>query len=171
MTSRALARASAVLGKRRKAPIVTLSMTDMDTKVSGTWKVRAIPKRARCSGASVVTSRSWKCALPLVGAISPVRQLKKVDLPAPLGPMSPRTSPGLTAMEALSTALKAPNALVMLRASSSMRLLGCGGLWLRLTAAQQDRENAARQKACNDDDDSAIDNEGEDGPLATEPAI
>ena len=47
-TSRALARASRALGWRSRAPIMALSSTDIDSKVSGTWKVRASPSaRAR----------------------------------------------------------------------------------------------------------------------------
>src|SRR5262245_6192838 len=172
MISRALARATAVFGRRRNAPIVTLSRTDIDTKVSGTWKVRAIPMRARASGASAVTSRPWKCTLPLVGARSPVRQLKNVDFPAPFGPISPSTSPGLTATEASSTALKAPNALVILRASSSMRLLGRGGFgFWRRPRRHEHRQNAARQEARNHDDDGAVNDEGEAGALAAEQAV
>src|SRR4029453_1891716 len=172
MISRALARASAALGRRRKAPIVTLSRTDIDTKVSGTWKVRAIPTRARASGANAVTSRPWKCTLPLVGARSPVRQLKNVDLPAPLGPIRPSTSPTLTAIEASSTALKAPNALVMLRASSSMRLLGCCGFrFWRRTTHHEHRQNAARQEARNHHDNGAVNDEGEAGALPAEQTV
>ena len=65
-----------------------------------------------------------KYTVPEVGGRSPVRQLKKVDLPAPLGPIRPSISPSSTATDASSTALKAPNALVTLRASSSMAARG-----------------------------------------------
>src|SRR6202040_726038 len=85
-----------------------------------TWKLRASPSRARASGGKRVTSVPLKVPVPDVPGRSPVRQLKKFDLPAPLGPIRPRMSPSSTATEASSTALKAPNALVMLRASISM---------------------------------------------------
>ena len=96
-TSRALARASRALGWRSRAPIVALSSTDIDSKVSGTWKVRASPSRARASGGRRVTSAPAKVhACPRSTGRSPVRQLKKVDLPAPLGPIRPRMSPSST---------------------------------------------------------------------------
>src|SRR5476651_2846232 len=118
----------------------------MDSKVSGTWKLRARPSRARFSGAALVTSTPAKCTVPDVGCVSPVRQLKNVDLPAPLGPIRLSMSPSSTETEASSTALKAPNALVMLRASISMAALRLGGLYRRRLALEQ-RQQAARQEA------------------------
>src|SRR5256885_16612880 len=100
--------------------MVALSSTDIDSKVSGTWKVRASPSAARASGGRCVTSAPAKVTVPEVTGRSPVRQLKKVDLPAPLGPIRPRMSPSSTATEALSTALKAPDALATPLASISM---------------------------------------------------
>src|SRR5215510_8771328 len=49
---------------------------------------------------------------PLVGRITPVRELKNVDLPAPLGPMIPRISPRGTEMLTLLTAARPPNRTV-----------------------------------------------------------
>src|SRR5215470_14809124 len=65
---------------------------------------------------------SWpsKNTLPEVEERSPVRQLKKVDLPAPFGPIRPRISPCSSVTEAAFTARKLPNALVISRASRSM---------------------------------------------------
>src|SRR6478672_1455062 len=130
-----------------------------------------MPTRARCSGDSAVTSRSSKCTLPLLGARSPVRQLKNVDLPAPLGPISPSTSPCLTAMEALSTALKAPKAFVRLRASSSMRLPGGCGFAFQRAPWPEHCEYAARQEARDHDDNGAVDHERQPGTLAAEQAV
>src|SRR5881227_1315447 len=79
-----------------------------------------MPNRARASGARVVMSCPSKMTLPEVESKSPVRQLKKVDLPAPFGPIRPRMSPCSSVTEAASTALKLPNAFVTLRASRSM---------------------------------------------------
>src|SRR5260221_6620321 len=100
--------------------MVALSSTDIDSKVSGTWKLRARPRAARASGGRRVTSAPLKVTVPDVTGRSPVRQLKKVDLPAPLGPIRPRISPSSTDTDASSTALKAPNALVTFLASISM---------------------------------------------------
>src|SRR6516165_1125878 len=119
-----------------------------------------MPRRARCSGLSRVTSRPSKCTVPEVGCRSPVRQLKNVDLPAPLGPMSPRTSPALTATDASSTALKAPNAIVTWRASSSMAGLGVEGPPRRPCRAREQGEQSARQEAGDDDDHRTVDHEG-----------
>src|SRR3954466_13425145 len=123
--------------------MVTLSSTDIDSKVSGTWNVRPGPSRAGASGGKRVTSLPANATLPDVTGRSPVRQLKKVDLPAPLGPIRPSTSPSSTDTDAPSTALKAPNALVTLRASISTAHL----------AAFEQREQPARQEAGDDDDD------------------
>src|SRR4029434_1344323 len=49
---------------------------------------------------------------PLVGRSTPVRQLKNVDFPAPLGPMIPRISPRGTEMLTLLTAARPPNRTV-----------------------------------------------------------
>src|SRR5215467_9805504 len=170
ITSSALSRAAAAAWWRRKAPIITLSSTDIDSNVSGTWKVRAIPRRARCSGVSRVTSRPAKCTVPEVGWRSPVKQLKNVDLPAPLGPMSPSTSPSLTATEASSTALNAPKAIVSWLASSSMAGLGFGRL-ARGTHADEQGQQSAWQEASDDDDNRAIDHKSEPRTFAAEQAV
>ena len=44
-TARALVSASTRCEVRRNAPIITFSSTDMPSKVCGTWKVRARPRR------------------------------------------------------------------------------------------------------------------------------
>src|SRR6201988_2589507 len=144
---------------------MTFSSTVMPTKVCGTWKVRASPRRARASGDRVVMSWPSKSTLPEVKARSPVRQLKKVDLPAPFGPIRPRMSPCSKVTEAASTALKLPKAFVMSRASRSMggslccaffRLLGCAPGEQAIDQFQ----NAAGLEARDQHDDGAIDPEG-----------
>src|SRR5258708_40084210 len=107
--------------------MVALSSHDIDSKVSGTWNVRASPSAARVSGGRDVTSVPANVTVPDVTGRSPVRQLKKVDLPAPLGPIRPRMSRSSTDTDALSTALKAPNALVTFLASISMAARRSGG--------------------------------------------
>src|SRR5262245_506746 len=153
--------------------MVALSSTDIDSKVSGTWKVRARHSRARSSGGRRVTSAALKITVPELSGRSPVRQLKKVDLPAPLGPIRPRMSPSSTVTDASSTALNAPNALVTWRASISMA--SHLGRFCRLcgpcrTVLQQ-RQQAARQEAGDDDDDGAVDHEGEARTAAAEIAV
>src|SRR5258708_24633586 len=146
--------------------MVALSSTDIDSKVSGTWNVRARPSAARASGGKRVTSAPANITVPEVTGRSPVRQLKKVDLPAPLGPIRPRMSPSSTDTEALSTALKAPNALVTFFASISMAPRRAGSRRIRLGGgggprrpALEQGEQPARQEAGDDDDDGAIDHE------------
>src|SRR5262245_28801844 len=170
-TSRARPRASRALGWRSRAPIVALSSTDIDSKVSGTWKVRASPSLARASGGSDVTSAPAKDTVPAVNGRSPVRQLKKVDLPAPLGPIRPRMSPSSTDTDASSTALKAPNALVTLRASISMAARDLRPRRRLARTPFEQRQQPARQEAGDDDDDGAVDHEGEAGAAAAEVAV
>src|ERR1700761_3441603 len=102
--------------------------------------------------------------------MSPVRQLKKVDLPAPFGPISPRMSPSSTETEASSTALKAPKALVMRRASISMAARLFNGLGDCRLALEQ-RPGPARQETRDDHDDRAVDDVGEARALAAEVGI
>src|SRR5262249_57094174 len=63
-------------------------------------------------GGSPATSSSFRKMWPDVGRSTPVRQLKKVDLPAPLGPMMARISPRATDTLTLFTAVSPPNRMV-----------------------------------------------------------
>src|ERR1700733_3616970 len=105
---------------------------------------------------------SWPSnkTLPDVDNRSPVRQLKKVDLPAPFGPIRPRMSPCSSVTDAASTALKLPKALVTSRASRSM---GCSGSYRRLRRLaapgpqpHDQVQNAAGLKARDQHDDGAV---------------
>src|SRR6516165_5049119 len=160
---------------RRNAPIITFSTTDRLSKVCGTWKVRASPSCARASGTRRVISRSSKNTLPDVDDRSPVRQLKKVDLPAPFGPIRPRMSPCSSVTLAESTALKLPKAFVMSRASRSMACsLRCA--FLRRLAASGEQsvdqlQYAAGLEARDQHDDGAIDDKGEARAHAAEHAV
>src|SRR6201999_831715 len=60
---------------------------------------------------------------PPVGSRSPAMQLKKVDLPAPFGPIKPTISPASTRRLASASAVKPPNARLTPCASSSMGAL------------------------------------------------
>src|SRR5438132_6504424 len=63
-------------------------------------------------GGSPAMSSPLNTIRPLVGRSTPVRQLKKVDFPAPFGPMIPRISPRDTEMVTLLTAARPPNRTV-----------------------------------------------------------
>src|SRR5262245_13381738 len=56
-------------------------------------------------------SASSKTMRPAVGRRTPVRQLKNVDFPAPLGPMMARISPRRTATDTLLSAASPPNCM------------------------------------------------------------
>src|SRR5262245_27103523 len=64
------------------------------------------------SGDSPVMSSPLNTIRPAVGRMTPVKQLKSVDLPAPLGPMIARISPGGTVREIRSRAVRPPNRTV-----------------------------------------------------------
>src|SRR3954451_20462927 len=172
-TARALVSASERCGVRRNAPIITFSSTDMPSKVCGTWKVRASPRCARASGVRLVMSCPSSKTCPEVDSRSPVRQLNSVDLPAPLGPISPRISPCSSVTEALSTALKLPKALVTSRASRSMDRSRRNRRLLAAPRPQpvDQRQNAAGLEARDQHDDGAIDDERQARALATEQIV
>ena len=76
------------------------------------WNVRAMPLAAIWRGANVVMSSSRNRIRPAFGFAVPVIRLSSVVLPAPFGPIRPRTSPGLTSKLTSLTAANAPNRLV-----------------------------------------------------------
>ena len=65
------------------------SRTVMPANSSMRWNVRAMPRRARRKVGVRVTSRSSNSTRPWSGRRKPERQLKKVVLPAPFGPIRP----------------------------------------------------------------------------------
>src|SRR5947209_20511775 len=92
---------------------------------------------------------------PVVGSVSPARQLKKVDFPAPFGPIRPMISPSSMERSAPATARRLPKVFETFSALSSM-------------AAPEFRCNAlphlvqpAGFEARDDDDDPAIEDVGE----------
>src|ERR1700722_7171884 len=98
---------------------------------------------------------------PGVGKGSPARQLKKVDLPAPLGPSRPMSSCSSTARSAPDTARKLPNAFDTFLASSSIGAPSA----LRHDAIPQ-LEQAAGLEARDHDDDAAVEDIGQTGAAA-----
>src|SRR5947209_2794447 len=116
-----------------------------------------MPSRACSSGEARVTSLPSNTIFPVVGKLSPARQLKKVDLPAPFGPISPMISPSSMARSAPATARKLPKVFETFSALSSM-------------APPESRRDAmphfvqsARFEARDDYDDAAIENVGQAG--------
>lgn len=60
--------------------------------------------------------------MPALGVVSAVRIFIVVDLPAPLGPSSPRTSPGITLRDTFFTATSVLFADLVERWNSLLRL-------------------------------------------------
>ncbi len=75
----------------------TFSSTVAPGRMFVIWYERAMALREMRSGGSPVMSSSSTMMRPPVGRSTPVRQLKKVDFPAPLGPMTARIWPWGTA--------------------------------------------------------------------------
>src|SRR5689334_16487841 len=102
---------------------------------------------------------------PVVGSVSPARQLKKVDLPAPFGPIRPMISPSPMTRSAPATARRLPKVFETFSALSSM-------------APPQSRRDAvphlmqpARLEARNDHDDAAVEDVGQPRAAAAEPGV
>ncbi len=70
--------------------------------------MRPTPRRFSCIGLTPVMSRPFNSIRPALGAIWPSTLLNIVVLPEPLGPMTPKISPGITSKLTPSTALIAP---------------------------------------------------------------
>src|SRR5882724_7731500 len=122
-----------------------------------------MPSRACSSGVARVTSMPSKVMRPVVGSVSPARQLKKVDLPAPFGPISPMISPSSIERSAPATARRLQKVLETFSALSS------------ITPPEPRRDalphfmQPARLEARDHHDDAAIENVGEPGAAAAEP--
>src|SRR5690242_12493892 len=138
----------------------------MSSKVAGTWKVRPIPSRACVSGGARVTSISSNTMRPVVGRVSPARQLKKVDLPAPFGPIRPIISPSSMERSAPATARRLPNVLETFSALSSIGPLP----EFRRDAVPQ-LVQSSRLEPSDQHDDAAVKNVGEPGTAAAKPGV
>src|SRR5512134_738792 len=75
---------------------MTFSMTVIPLKSLIFWNVRDMPSRVTLSAERRDMSVPEKTIVPLVGLMKPVRQLKRVVLPAPFGPMMLRIVPLLS---------------------------------------------------------------------------
>src|SRR5205807_365736 len=145
---------------------MTLSSRVMSSKVAGTWKVRPMPASACVSGEVRVRSTPAKTMRPEVGCMSPARQLKNVDLPAPFGPIRPTISPSSTARLAPETAAKLPNAIDTSLASSSTR--SPAKQW---RGAVPQFVQAAGLETGQHQDDAPVEDVGEPGAAAAEPGV
>ncbi len=108
---------------RRRWPTIRLSSTEALSNRVVDWKVRAMPRRATSSVRSVVMSRPSKVIVPSLGLCTPLMRLKKVVLPAPLGPMMALILPFSMLVLTLLTAVLPPKRLVRCSISSTCRLL------------------------------------------------
>src|SRR5215467_5472611 len=115
-----------------------------------------MPATAWTSGEARVTSWPLNMIWPVVTGISPTMQLKKVDLPAPFGPIRPMISPLSTVRSAPATARKLPKAFETFFASSSMETLP-----QNRRDAVPEIEQAAGLEAGDQHDDAAIKNVSE----------
>ena len=77
-------------------PIRKFSSTVRSTKIRRRSGTRARPARNSSSGERPLTSWPSKSTLPARGTSRPAIVFNSVDLPAPLGPMRPTTSPDPT---------------------------------------------------------------------------
>src|SRR6266581_8605996 len=130
-----------------------------------------MPSRACVSGEARVTSSPSNRTDPAVGARSPERQLKNVDLPAPFGPIRSMMSPSWTSRSASDTARKLPNNCVTARASSSMAGLERLGCPPARGEPVPQLEQAARLEARQQQDDAAIEDVGQTRSPAPERAV
>ena len=146
---------------------MTFSSTVMSSNVAGTWKVRPMPARAWIVGRARVTSTPSKTMRPVVGTVSPARQLKKVDLPAPFGPIRPMISPSSTARSAPAHREEA--------AERFRHVLGVKqhGAPPALSARRDatSRSRPPGSKRAMSDDDAAIEDVGQAGAAAAEPGV
>src|SRR5438477_9502613 len=122
-----------------------------------------MPARACASGEARVRSLPSNTIRPPLGGISPARQLKKVDLPAPFGPINPMISPSSIARSAPATARRLPKVFETFSALSSITP---PELW---RDALPHLVQPARLEARDDHDDAAIENVGQPGAAAAEP--
>ena len=80
----------------------------MVEKRLGTWNFRVMPRSANLWSGSPMRSRSSNRMVPESGVSVPASMLNRVLLPAPLGPMMQRISPGSRVRLTPSTAVMPP---------------------------------------------------------------
>src|SRR5262245_38648206 len=102
------------------------------------WYERAIPRWEIRSGDRPVMSSPARKIAPDAGRRTPVRQLKNVLLPAPLGPMMARTCPSGTEKSTAVRADRPPNRIVSFSVRSSGRARAGAAVAPRLDLARPD---------------------------------
>src|SRR6266540_274430 len=95
----------------RWRPSMRLSTTVMPRKSAMFWNVRATPSAAICGGRKWVMTFPSRTMRPCSGWNTPLMQLRRVVLPAPLGPITDRISPGRTSRLTRATAWTPPKCL------------------------------------------------------------
>jgi len=106
-----------------------LSSTVMPLKSAMFWNVRATPRRVRAAGLMRVTSRPSKRIVPCWGRYTPLMQLSKLVLPAPLGPMIAASSPGATEKPTPCSAVTPPKRKERFAISSSAIVVPRGAVF------------------------------------------
>ena len=101
--------------RKRSAPIITFSSTVRRSNSPTPWSVRAIPSPASRSGLIRASDSPRQRRVPESGATNPQIRLNSVVLPAPLGPITPTTSPPPTSSDTPSSAVIPPKRTVASR--------------------------------------------------------
>src|SRR5581483_9467849 len=133
----------------------TFSNTVSLAKMLVRWKERPMPIRQMRCGAAPVMSRPLSSTRPASGDRWPVMRLKRVDLPAPLGPMTAAISPRATERLTPSTAVK-PSKVLRTPSTSSIalpRLRSEPGLGLRARAQALDGSDQRAGDAAGEDEE------------------
>ena len=144
----------------------------MSSNVAGTWKVRPMPSRACSSGGARVTSTPSNMMRPVVGSVSPARQLKKVDLPAPFGPIRPMISPSSIVEIGARDRAQAAEGLRDVLGAKQHRARACAHeAPLPATMRVPHVVQSARLEARDQHDDAAIEDVGQAGAAAAEPGV
>src|SRR5437016_7994535 len=121
-TSELRARAVAASRPKRRPWISRLRRPVSARSTTGSWKTTALRRRA--ARGWVARSKPPRRAVPAVGTTVVVSIPIVVDLPAPLGPRSPNTSPGATAKSMSRTASTPPGYVLRNRRTSTAGAAG-----------------------------------------------
>src|SRR5665213_2329950 len=113
-----------------------LSRTVIAARALVIWKVRPMPLRATACGGRPKTDWPSNSIAPRSGLMKPVATLKRVVLPAPLGPISAVMDPLLTSNVAPSTAIRPPKPLTRSR-TAKMGSSGAGSCLAALSSATE----------------------------------
>ena len=135
------------------APTITFSTAVSPANRPTPCSVRAMPEPGELVRAHPVAARSpSKRTLPASARTKPQMTLNSVVFPAPLGPMTPTTSPGATVSETSSSAVRPPKRTVRPSTSQHLRRFVAGGGALIVAVRQSSaarlcgRHNGRRRK-------------------------